>query len=163
MNGVVEVIGLGAAAVGLGMAGSFVVGTIRRTRRAVQRGRRKVEPARVKTLQARALVAPSKRLRRDLAKDVLRARQAFDLARKDGRPVAELEPTLLSLERVARSLDVDLRVDRPVQDEVTRTRNAARSLLEACTPAPGRAAQLDEITEAAERARLVAEARRELS
>jgi hypothetical protein len=162
VNGIAEVIGLGAAAVGLGMAGSFVLGTVRRTRRAVQRGRRKVEPARVRTLQARALVAPSKRLRRDLAQDVLRARQAFELARKDGRPVADLEPTLLGLERVARSLDVDLRVDRPVEDEVARTRKAARSLVEACSPAPGRATQLDEVAEEAERARLVAEARREL-
>jgi hypothetical protein len=162
VNGVVEVIGLGAAAVGLGMAGTFVVGTVRSARRALQQGRRKVEPARVRTLQARALVAPSKRLRRDLAKEVLEARRAFDLARKDGRPVTELEPTLLGLERVARSLDVDLRVDRPVQDEVARARAAARALVAACGSAPGRAAALDEVADAAERARLVAEARRQL-
>ena len=160
---VLEVV-LGAAAlVGLGMAAAFVWSVVKAVRRAAHRTRRAVEPARVRTLEVRGVLSRSAAARRDLARDVLRARQAYQLARRDGRPVRELGPAVQGLERVARSLDVDLRMGRAVHDEVARVREAARSLTAACQITPGRAGLLDDVADAAERARLVAEAHRELS
>ena len=152
-----------AAVIGLGMSVAFVWSVVQSVRRMGRRARRAVEPTRVRGLAVRSVLSPSSAARRDLAQDVLDARRAFDLARRDGRPVQELGPAVQGLERVARSLDLDLRMGRAVQDEVARTREAARSLTAACRPVPGRARLLDEVADAAERARLVAEAHRELS
>jgi hypothetical protein len=63
---------------------------------------------------------------------------------------------------LCRSLDTDLRVGRPVQEDVARTRRAAQAVVAACGDVPGRKDLLDEVSDAAERARLVAEARRQL-
>lgn len=126
------------------------------------RARQVVEPARVRVLGVRSLLSPSLAVRHDLARDVLLTRQAYELARRDGRPVADLGPAVQGLERVARSLDVDLRIGRPAPDEVARAREAARSLRVACATVPARGGLLDEVADAAERARLVAEAHREL-
>ena len=160
---VLEVVLGAAAVVGLGMAAAFVWSVVKAVRRAGRRARRAVEPVRVRGLAVRGVLSPSAAARRDLAREVLQARQAFQLARRDGRPVRELGPAVQALERVARSLDVDLRMGRAVQDEVARVREAARSLTAACQITPGRAGLLAEVADAAERARLVAEAHRELS
>jgi hypothetical protein len=158
---------LGVAAIlGLGTAAAFVWSAVRALRRLARSARRAVEPARVRGLAVRGVVSPSAAARRDLARDVLGARQAYQLARRDGRPVQELGPAVQGLERVARSLDADLRMGAAVHEELARARAAARSLTEACRLAPGRHGLLDSVAdtaaEAAERARLVAEAHREL-
>lgn len=153
---------LTVAAVGLGMAGAFVWSVIRAVRRSARRARQAIEPTRVRALGVRGVLSPSAAARRDLAQDVLRARQSYELARRAGRPVKEVGPLVAQLERVARSLDVDLRFQRAVPEEVARARAAARSLAEACAPDPYRRRGLDEISDAAELARLTAQARREL-
>lgn len=159
----VEVVLGSAALVGLAMAAGFVWSVVRAVRRAGRRARRVVEPARLRTLEVRGVVSRSAADRRDLARDVLLARQAYQLASRDGRPVRDLDPVVRGLERVARSLDVDLRMGRAVHDEVARVREAARSLTAACHLTPGRAGLIDDVADAAERARLIAEAHRELS
>ncbi|MCU1602088.1 MAG: hypothetical protein JWO22_2797 [Frankiales bacterium] len=151
------------AVVGFAMAGAFVWSVVQSVRRTARRARRAVEPARVRTLTVRGVVSPTAAARRDLAADVLRARQAYELAVKVGRPVPDMGPVVAQLEKVARSLDVDLRFARAVPDEVTRARRAARSLVEACAPDPVRSSRLDDVADAAELARLTAQARRELS
>jgi len=152
-----------AALLFLGTTVAVVWSLVVLVRRMTRRARRAVEPARVRVLAVRGVLSPTAALRRDLARDVLLARQAYQLARRDRRPVADLAPTLRGLEQVARSLDVDLRLGRSVTDEVVRAREAARSVRLACGPVPARRGLLDEVVEAAERARLVAEAHRELS
>lgn len=159
----VEVVLLAAAVVGLAMAAAFVWSVVKAVRQAARRARRAVEPARVRTLRVRGLLSPTAAARRDLAQEVLLARRAYDLARRAGRPVGDVGSVVVQLERVARSLDADLRLDRAVGDEVSRARAAARSLAEACAPDPVRAHRLDDLADAAELARLTAEARRELS
>jgi hypothetical protein len=158
---------LGVAAIlGLGTAAAFVWSAVRAVRRMARGARRAVEPARVRGLAVRGVVSPSAAARRDLARDVLGARQAYQLARRDGRSVQELGPAVQGLERVARSLDADLRMGASVNEELARARAAARSLTEACRLAPGRHGLLDSVADTAadavERARLVAEAHREL-
>ncbi|MCW2673071.1 MAG: hypothetical protein JWP14_1660 [Frankiales bacterium] len=155
-----------AAVIGLGMAAAFVWSVLRVVRRVARGARRAVEPVRVRGLAVRSVVSPSAAARRDLAREVLGARQAYLLARRDGRPVQELGPAVHGLERVARSLEADLRMGAAVDGELARARSAARSLTEACRLAPGRHGLLDSVAdtaaEAVERARLVAEAHREL-
>jgi hypothetical protein len=108
-------------------------------------------------------VSPSAAARRDLARAVLLARQSYVLARRAGRPVQVVGPGVVQLERVARSLDVDLRFGREVPAEVRRARAAARALVEARAPDSVRRAALDDLSDAAELVRLTAQARRELS
>lgn len=153
---------LAVAAVGLGLAAAFVWSVVQSVRRTARRARRAVEPTRVRALGVRGVLSPSAAARRDLAQDVLRARQSYELARRAGRPVGEVGPVVAQLEKVARSLDVDLRFERAVQQEVQRARAAARALVEACAPDPGRQGRLDEVADAAQLARLTAQARREL-
>jgi hypothetical protein len=152
-----------AALLFLGTTVAVVWSLVVLVRRMTRRARWAVEPARVRVLAVQGVLSPTAAVRCALARDVLLARQAYQLARRDKRPVVELAPTLRGLEQVARSLDVDLRMGRAVTDEVGRTREAARSLRLACGPVPARRGLLDEVVEAAERARLVAEAHRELS
>lgn len=152
-----------AGVLGLGTAATFVWSVVVAVRRTARRARRAVEPARVRALGVRGVVSPSAAARRDLAQDVLRARQSYELARRSGRPVQDVGPVVSQLERVARSLDVDLRFGREVPAEVRRARAAARALVEACAPDPLRRTALDDLSDAAELARLTAQARRELS
>jgi len=159
----VEVVLLVAAAVGLAMAAAFVWSVVVAVRRTARRARRAVEPARVRALRVRGVLSPTAAARRDLASDVLLARRSYEAARQSGRPVADVGPVVVQLEKVARSLDADLRLDRAVDHEVTRARAAAQALVEACAPDPARGHRLDDVAEAAELARLTAEARRELS
>ncbi len=154
---------IAGAVVGLGMAGAFVWSVVQSVRRTARKARRAVEPTRVRALKVRGVLSPTAAARRDLAADVLQARRAYDLAARAGRPVRDVGPVVAQLEKVARSLDVDLRFDRAVPDEVARARRAARSLIEACASDPARESRLDEVADAAELARLTAQARRELS
>ena len=159
----VEWVVLSGAVVGLAMAAAFVWSVVQSVRRTARKARRAVEPTRVRALKVRGVLSPTAAARRDLAADVLRARQAYEIAVRGGRPVKDVAPVVTQLEKVARSLDADLRFARAVPDEVSRARRAARSLVEACAPDPVRGSRLDDVADAAELARLTAEARRELS
>jgi hypothetical protein len=159
----VEWVLLGAGLAGLGTAVAFVWSAVRSVRRTARRARLAVAPTRVRALAVRGVLSPTAAARRDLARDVLKARQAYELASRSGRPVRDIEAVVRQLERVARSLDADLRLGREVPAEVERARSAARSLVEACGADPARPGRLSEVADAAELARLTAEARRELS
>ena len=150
---------LAAGVIGLLVCAVSTYLAVRSARAAARKGRQVLA---VRTLSVTGRVSRLAAARRDLARDVLQARRAFDLARKQGRPVKELAGVVRGLERIGRSLDADLRLGHPVGTEVARTREAAQAVVDACRPVL-HGADLDDLADTAERARLVAEAHRQLS
>jgi hypothetical protein len=164
-----------AVAVGTAVLATGAWLVVRTCRRAVTMTRtlvvRRTAPARIRVLAVQALVSATGTARHAVARDVLAARRAWSVAAREGRPVADLEPLLVGLERAARSLDLDLRL-RPQADQaadVAELRQVAAQLRDAVAVAGAPAARadrarlLEDVRTEAERVQLTARAHAELS